>query len=337
MIFTKETWVVLPAFTFCFDLCLSHTSLRSALRRSTFIAIAPLIYILIYFLTFPGDKAGYYAGGLRAAAKIPHAWAVFSYLTPLQPSEFPVGVMEVLSLVIMGLLAWLGWRKCSFLMGIGFAFFFLPFLPILPVELLPSRYTMIPLIGFLIIICSGIQELLAVLNKWGRQIGIGVVGVLVFLMLWVNLIWLQGDGIDAQQYYALHARLLAEARAFLPYLPRDRPLVVVRLENENPLVTLSSHESYGIPKLYFQRQYAPYGLIDWAALLSYTLEPVGGPLYVEVSPDTIENRDYAVLGHIRGGFTFLPKEASTAREAIEIWKNRGAYVRILKPWERKFN
>jgi len=332
MPFLKETWVILPGFIFCFDLCLSRAPLRKALYRSALAGLAALVYVVIYFFAFPGDKDSYYSGGLKAAAKIPHAWAVFSSLTTLQPSEFPFGAIEAFSLLIIGALVWLGWRCRSSLMGVGLAFFLLPFLPILPVDFLPTRYTTAPLVGFLMMNCAGIRELIAALKGRQRRVSLGVVTALVLLVLAANLSWLQGDMVDARLFSDAHARLLAETRAFLPYLPRDRLIVAIRLENDNPLVELAARDPYGIPKLYYQRQYAPYGLISWSTLLSYTLDPLGGPLYVEVQPDEAGDSNYAVIGHVRGGFVQLPAEAPTAREAAAAWRSRPAYVRLVKPW-----
>jgi hypothetical protein len=331
-LFTVETWVVLPAFVFCFDLCLSRIHLRRALLHTLWVGIAPLIYILIYFLHPPIEKSVYYAGGLKAAVKVPHTWAVFSNLTPLYPLEFPFRSMEVLTLLMMGSLAWFGWRRSQPLMGIGFAFFLLPFLPILPVGFMTTRYTSIPLMGFLMIMCAGIRELLVSLKGWQQQLAVILVGAMVLLMLIANLAWLQGDMIDARRYADLHTKLLAEAQAFLPSLPRDRLIVAVRLENENPLLELAL-DSRGIPKLYYPRHLDPYGLIDWAALLSYLLEPTGGPLYVMASLDETKTSNYAVIGHIQGGFVVLPTDAPTAQEAALTWQNKLHQVRFLKPWQ----
>ncbi|MCI0530204.1 MAG: hypothetical protein L0Y56_22400 [Nitrospira sp.] len=331
-VFTKESWIVLPAFIFCFDLCLRQTSLQRALRNSLLVALAPLAYILIYVLVRPLDTVGYYAGGLKAVAKIPHAWTVFFNLTPLHPVNIPFGVPEIISLAIMGSLAWLGWRRRSTFMGIGFAFFFLPFIPVLPVAYLPSRYTTIPLMGFLMVAGAGVQELLASLKGWRQQVTMVAVGALILLMLAANLAWLQGDMVDAQRYYEAHDQLLAEARVFLPYLPQDRVIVAVRLENKNPLLELV-FDFKGVSKLYYPRHPDPYNLIDWAALLSYTLEPMGGLIYVEIPLDEAKTGDYLTIGHIQGNFVRLLTEAPTAYEAAVAWKSRPAYVRLLKPWQ----
>jgi hypothetical protein len=330
-LFTAETWVVLPAFVLCFDLCLSQIHLRRALLHTLWAGIAPLMYVFIYFLHPPIDRSVYYAGGLKAAVKVPHAWAVFSNLIPLYPLDFPFGSMEVLALLMMGSLAWFGWRRSQPLMGIGFAFFLLPFLPILPVGFMTTRYTSIPLMGFLMMVCAGVRELLLSLKGWQQWVAKVLVGAMVLLEFIANLAGLQGDMIDAQRYADLHTRLLTEAQVLLPSLPRDRLIVAVRLENENPLLELAL-DSKGVPKLYYPRHLDPYGLIDWAALLSYVLEPVGGPLYGIASLDETKTPNYTVIGHIQGGFVILPTDAPTAYDAALIWQNRHHYVRFLKPW-----
>lgn len=329
-LFAVETWVVLPAFVFCFDLCLHRVSFLKALYRSALVGLAPLIYVFIYFRNPPMDPNIYYTGGLKAATKIPHAWAVFSNLSVLYPLEFPFGTMEVFSLVVMSLLARLGWQQRNSLIGIGFAFFLLPFLPILPVAFMGSRYTAIPLIGFLMIVGAGVKELMTSLKGWWYQIARIAVSTLILLVLWANLGWLHGDRIDAQRASEAHAKLLAEAQAFVPGLPHDRFIVAIRLETENPLLQIALN-SQGVLKLYYPRHPDPYALINWAALFSYTLETRGGPIYIEVPFEEANTSNYIVIGHVQGGFVQLPAEAPTARDAAIAW-NRHHHVRVLKPW-----
>ena len=89
-------------------------------------------------------------------------------------------------------------------------------------------------------------------------------------------------------------------------LPRDLPLVALRLEAVNPLVELGSRESEGIPKMYFQRSAAPYGLIEWDVLITFVLDPLGGPIFERLRDGDSTAGSYAVIGHVPGGFERPP-------------------------------
>jgi len=143
-----------------------------------------------------------------------------------------------------------------------------------------------------------------------------------------GLAWLRGDLADADRRDEAHRRLLAEARAFVPHLPREGLILGARLERESPNHTLLESVE-GIPKAYYERTRHPYALIKWAPLFSYVLDPEGGPLYERVRPDA--GATWAVVGHIDGGFVLLPQGGTTVAEATEYWKNQGAFVEAFRP------
>jgi len=148
---TKESWVVLPAFCFTFDVCLSRLAPGRALRRAALVALAPLAYVAAY-LARPAIVPGtYLTGGIPALARIPHALAVFLDLRELVPAMPALGAAEIFAAAAFAALLLLGWRWRIPAAGVGLAFFLLPFVPILTVPFLTSRYTTIPLLGFLVV------------------------------------------------------------------------------------------------------------------------------------------------------------------------------------------
>ena len=232
---TKESWVVLPGFALAFDLCLSRLSFWRALRRAAVVSLAPLAYIAVYF-AHPAIVPGtYLTGGLAAAARVPHALAVFLDLRELVPAMPALGPAEIVaSLAFVGL-AGCGWRMGARSIGVGVAFFALPFLPILTVPFLTSRYTTIPLVGFLVVL-GGMADALLLRARESYRLALAVtVGALFAAQMALNLVTLQGDLEDAGRLDAVYRRLLAETEAFLPELPRDRALVAVRLDRADPL------------------------------------------------------------------------------------------------------
>jgi hypothetical protein len=328
----KESWVILPGLVAAFDLCLRREPLRRALLRAGAVAVPVAGYLLLYFAhpAIPADS--YFTTNPAAALKVPQAWAAFLGLSTLRPLDFQLGPRELMGVLVGAGLAWLGWRRRSALAGVGFAFALLPWVPVLPVGFLTTRYTAAPYAGFLLVMVASVRELLSGAGERVRRAAVAVVAALAILVQVAGLYWLAGDRADMRRYDDLHRALLAELDAFLPELERAPVLVVARLESANPLRELSL-EPQGTPKLYFPRPRDPYGLVDWPALLSYRLDPLGGPLYVEAEAATAAAaRDHAVVGHAGGRFVRLPVTGATAAESAAALARGGAVVRILKAW-----
>jgi hypothetical protein len=327
-IVTKESWVVLPGFVLAFDVFLAHTGPRRALVHSSLAASAVAVYLVLY-LRHPAIQPGdFFHAGAAGALKVPHAWAAFLGLRDLNPVAFPFGLPEGCGVAIMLLLGWLAWRRRWSLVGVGLAFFSLPFLPILPVGWMTSRYTTIPLLGFLIVIAASARGAIGEAPERWRLAGRMAAGSVALLLLLANLAWLRGDRTDAQRLWQAHRRLLREAEAFLPELPVGRPLVVVRAERENPLRALSL-ASEGVPKLYYVRTADPYALADWGALFSYLLEPRGGPMLVDAS-GSVGLGEYAVVAHVAGQFVRILPQFDSADGETAFWRAKGLPVTVLR-------
>lgn len=329
-VLTKESWVVLPGFVLAFDLFLSRASLRRALVRAGCAAVAVAVYLVIYFAHPAIAPAGFFAAGVSGALKVPHAWAAFLGLCDVRPVAFPFGFAEACALVTMVLLAVLAWRRAWRLVAIGFAFFLLPFLPILPVGWMTSRYTTIPLAGFLIVLAASLRGAISGLRPTWRRGALLGVGTVVLLLLGTNLAWLRGDRIDARRYWDLSRGLLGEATIFLAQLPLDRPLVVIRLEKVNPLIDLVL-SSQGTIKIYYARHADPYDLTDWSALFSYVLDARGGPLFLDVDDPQALSGAYAVIAHVEGGFVRLEPRATSVAAEVDAWRRQGTVVKVLRP------
>jgi hypothetical protein len=329
-----ESWVVLPAFVLAFDLGLGSRSLRTALRHGAVAAVPVLVYLAAYLKSPPVDFGTYYGNGIGGAVIIPHAWAAFCGLTTLRPLDIGFGTPEALALVTMGLCGWLGLRSRSRAMLVGMAFFLLPLLPVVPVPFMTTRYTTIPLAGFLLVAACASKELIHGLATHGArtrvvraaQWSIGVAAALLFL---AGLAWVRGETADRRRLDQLHQALLAEASAFAPELPRDRVLVSVRMEAANPLLELS-RTCQGLPKIYYPRHPDPYALIDTAAMWSWVFGVQGGPLLhypEEVSPDSSKP---FVFAHRDGGFVALGEEESVERA---LGLSQGFHSRVVAPWK----
>jgi hypothetical protein len=328
---TKETWVALPAFVVLFELVLSRSGWRSALRRGGLAALGPLAYVAGYFALPPIAPGSFFGAGIAGALKVPHALAVFSGLTDLRPMEFAFGPAEAAAVALAGVFGWLAWRWRSGAMAVGFGFFLFPLLPVLPVGWMTSRYTFMPLAGFLTVAAAAAD---AAVRRAGPRSRIPLtagLGLLACVVLAAGLAALRGDMADARSLSLVHGRLVAEAEAFAPGYPRQGAVVAVRLDRREPLRDLSQ-VLQGTAKTFFVRGDDPAGLADWAALLSYVLDPRGGPLLAAVRP-AAAGVTYTVVGYSDGGFVELPRQAATVEAEVAAWRTSGRTPRVLLPWQ----
>jgi hypothetical protein len=327
---TKESWVVLPGFCLAFDLWLRDVPLRRAVRNAAVVALAPFAFTIIYFINPAIAPGSYLTGGFAALGRVPHALAVFLNLRALVPALPTVGPAEVGATVVLAALLVFGWLKRNWCVGVGLAFFVLPFLPILTVPFLTSRYTTIPLLGLLMVLGGTATELIRLVRPPVRLALVAALGVLFATQLTLDLLTLRGDMADASRLDAAHRRLLAETRAFLTELPKDRVLVVVRLDRADPLRDLVESVA-GIPKAYFDRVRDPYGLIDWPSLLTFALDPNGGPVFEAVEPEAAGTASFSVLAHLDGGFRLITPLATSVPGEVRAWEARGFHPRVVRP------
>jgi hypothetical protein len=324
----KESWVVLPGFVLSFELLVHRVSWVRALRAGAVAAAAVVFYVGVYAID-PPISGSYYEASLAPAAKLAHAWAVFCGLGALDPSSTRFGPAEVAALLMMAALAWWGWRRRCALTGVGMAFYVLPFLPILTVGFLVTRYTAIPLAGFLLVMAAAGRAALELVSPSRRRAVLVLFAAVGVFYFGYGLWWLRGDMVDAERRDEAHRQLLAEARAFAPQLPRDLPILGVRLERESPNRALLA-QIEGVPKAYYERANHPYALIKWAPLFSLVLDAEGGPLFERCG--VAGDGRYAVVGHRSGGFMLLPAGAGVTRsESAEHWQAQGGVVECFQP------
>lgn len=323
----KESWVVLPGFVVCFELLLHRVGWGRTLAAAAISAGAVVAYVALYLIA-PPIASSYYAASLAPAAKLIHPWAVFIGLTPLDPSSTQLGAAEAVAALTIAALAWWGWRRRCPVTGVGLVLYLLPWLPILTVGFLVTRYTYIPAVGFLLVVAAAGRALVQLLpNRW-RRLGVAVMAVTAALYFGWGLRWLRGDMVDARRRDDAHRRLLAEARVFASQLPRDRLVFGVRLERDSVNRELLDLVE-GVPKAYYERTRHPYALIKWAPLFSYVLDAEGGPLYENARIGGDE--PFAVVGHRSGGFVRLPPGGATPAESATYWRERGGLVEYFRP------
>lgn len=326
-VLVKESWVVLPALVLVFERLLRRAAWWAAVRTAAVAAVGVAAYVAVYALN-PPIASSYYAASPAPAAKVPHAAAVFLGLTELDPSSTQLGWAEAAAALALAALLAAGWRRRRALAGVGLALFLLPFVPILTVPFLVTRYTYIPLVGFLMLAAGAAASLVEVLPADRRRAASAVIALVAVAFLGRGLLVIRGDYDDAARRDDVHRRLLAEAAAFAPQLPRQGLILGVRLESISPNRELLA-DVRGVGKAYYERSRYPYGLIRWAPLFSYVLDATGGPLYEECPVAVVE--PFAVVAHRPGAVSAPAAEAATAPLEAERWRGRGAPVAAFRP------
>ncbi len=327
----KESWVVLPGFVAVLELLVRRMPARRALRSAALAAAPAAAYAAWYFAHPAISPGAYYAGGLAAAAKLPHIWAAALGLARLRPAGWAFGPAEAVAAAAVAAAAWAAWRWRLAGVGYGLALMTLPVLPVLPVPTLTTRYTAAPWAGALLAGVSGLAALAAARPAWRRRAW-SAAAVLAIAAAISGAVRLGHEREDLARWVALHARLVAEARAAVSSLPAVSRLVAVRLERDDLLRGLPGTER-GLEKAYFVRVGAPYGLVEWADLLTFADAARGGRIWVaESQPPSPGRARFAVLAHRRGGFAILPASEPSAAEEAGLWRSRGVPVRLLRLW-----
>jgi len=332
---TKESWVVLPGFAAAYDLAFRRSELSSAIRTAAIWSVGPLIFVAGYLLRPAVETsyaAGYYSGGLRTAVKIPSTLAAFTGLVDFDTSSRRFGPAEWVALIALFSAAVLAFRTKSAALLVGGALFLLPLIPLAPVPVMGVHYGYASFAGFLLMV-GGLAMI--VVHRAEHHLARFVVAAVAYGLAAALMVWglsvMTGEAADATRRAQANHRLVAEAEDFAPNLPRDVALVCVRLEGL-VVSALLIEQVEGLPKTYFNRGSAPYGLVGWAELFSWVGEPHGGPLWREILPEDVGSGPFSVIGHAEGRFVELPVEDGTAAEAAARWSAKGFPVRVIRPW-----
>jgi hypothetical protein len=323
----KETWVMIPALVVALEVGQHRRSFGRALQTAVPFAIAAALYTGVYFVLFPPGGKSYYVWTLEPIAKVPHQLAVFFHLEQLVPLEMPFTWRGVVALGLVGGLAAVLWYRRQRPALVAMAVLILPVLPTLMVPYLPQRYTALPYAGFLLLIGLWYSQQDNQLDQpLFLRLGAGVVVAMVAVAGWLTV---RADLTDYSRISAAHARLVDEAREVLWAVEPKVPIVVVRAEQELPLLDVL-RSPQGLAKLPFTRPDDPYGLVDASALFDWALaeERV---LVEEMTdwPSTGLGKPGVVLLHRNGGFDVVEMtEPDVAGEAARL-RRRGLRLRVI--------
>jgi hypothetical protein len=329
-VFCKESWVMVAGLAVLFDLCVRETGWRRAVRTGVVLTVPVVIYVALYVVIFSG-RGEYYDLGSHVVTKIPHLWACFSLVGSLEPYQPGFGSLGALGLALMVGAAAVGLRARSRVVSLGFGWFFLSLLPILPVSWIPTRYTAVPLVGFVFVMAGVFRAL----GSWApthaqRAARVGIAAVAASTVC-VNMIWIRGELTDMWRQTALYDRLLGEVAELAPHLDDGRPLVCVRAEQNNLHNLLNLQGYAGIEKFQFIRQPGPYGLASWPALLTFARAGRGDELYLDTTPNEAVASDFLVVAHVEGRFELLEPSAASLSDEVKRWRDAGFFVRAVAP------
>ena len=235
----------------------------------------------------------------------------------------------VLASCAVGALMAIGWRNRSRAAVVGAAFLVIPLLPTLFVPFQPQRYTAIPYAGFLLLIAGAAHEMLGRLPERAVRPVTAVIVCVVALTGAASVRTARADLADWRLVSDAHARLLTEAKAVTPGLPLHEPVLVLRMEGNNPLYEITSH-SQGLIKPFFVRGSDPDGLIDAGALFDWVLDRddvIVRRLTLDEVPTGARGR---VLFHLPDRFRWLGHPVSRLKERVRSVRARRIRVRIIE-------
>jgi hypothetical protein len=228
-------------------------------------------------------------------------------------------------------IAALGLRRWNRAIVLGGSWFLISLLPILPVSWIPTRYTAVPLAGFVIAMAGVVQALYRLAPEARRRTARLGIAAVVVCALAVDLVWIRGDLADMRQLTRYYDRLILEAQTIAPHLAADLPLVCVRAENDNLQHRLHLTGYQGIEKFQYVRRTTPYGLASWPALFTYVRTGLGDELYLDPPAELHASARYAVVVHLPGRFEFVQPLAETLGAEVVAWEERGFSVRAIAP------
>jgi hypothetical protein len=325
---TKETWVVTVCIVVVLELAQHGATLRQALVSALPVAGLTVVYVALHFALLPGGT-GYFTWSLSPLAKIPHQMAAFLHLEPFALLASRTSAMGFVGLAVVAGFGFLVWRYDRVPAAVGASLLLLPQIPTLLVPYLPSRYTSVPYIGFLLLVVAGIRLACSGLTGLPRLVTVGTSAFLGAILTVAGALTVRADLLDMRRVSDAHARVLAEASRVADTLPVGVPIAVVRTEAENPLRDIAQSVS-GSPKLLYYRREDAYGLTDTAALFEWVL----GREDLTVRRWDDGGRRFAarpgvVLLHGAGGFTLSerrePDIGALGRGALAA----GAAIRFL--------
>jgi hypothetical protein len=325
---SKESWVVMPALGAVLEFHRTDGSLKRVARTIAPLLLLSTIYVAAYFVAFPGDK-DYYSWSLAVLAKLPHMFASFLYFEELMPMGFALGWRSILATLAVGTGVIYGLRRRSLPIAVGAAWIGLSALPVLLVAFLPTRHTMIPYAGFLLIVAALFEQLASEAPaRWRPVVPIGVAGMVALVVL-AGAAVVRADMVDYGRVSRATTQLLAETREVLPHLTFDQPVIVIRGEDSSPLhqVTVNPH---GRIKIWYPRHADPYGLVDAAALFDWTQ---GREASLVERVDDWQERLSGVPGwllvHRDGGFVQPAQAVDDVAGEARRWQEAGHRFRVV--------
>ena len=324
---SKETWVVTPALVVLLEVGQRRQGLIRALRTALPFIAAVVVYLFCYFVVFDLGGREYYQWSFAPLAKVPHQLAAFLQMEQLVPISIPFTWRGAVAVAVIVGLAVSCWHSRLRTALPAFGLFFLPTLPTLMVPYLPQRFTAIPFAGFLLVLSIWVAHQLRVV-PWRRAIQIGVVTV-VLLVLAASSFTVRADLEDYHRVSEAHRRLLGEAEEIAHVFERGVPVVVVRLERDQPLLEIFQSPR-GVAKLPYTRHNDPYGLIDTAGLFDWVLAGED-LLVVEVSesPSSWQDTPGMVIVHRSGGFEVVASGVVNLAQRADRWREHGYHPRVI--------
>ncbi len=333
---SKETWVVTPALVLALELLQRRRRGLAAFLPAALVTAAVLVYGAAH-VTLLSLGRPYFTVEAGVVAKLPQQLAAFLLLAPHRPAGFEFTWAGGVALALVAALAWWGWRRRSAAVGVGLVLLLLPTLPTLATPVLPLRYTAASFAGLVLAGAGGVAEVLGCLGPNWRRVGVVAAAAGSLAMgawgAW-RVFW---ELEDARRVADAHARLLNQASRIAPFLPVGAPVVVVSMEEVNPLADIAAAPA-GWPKPFFVRGNDPAGLVDSAALFAWSLREEGLDVsHIGDWGSPAARRPGRVLLYSAAGFRWMEGWTADAGAFAADLRAAGKAVRLIQvqPFQRQ--
>lgn len=275
---TKENWIVLPVVLGATLLVVRRETLRDAVAASTFGVLLAVVYVG-YFVVWPKlsgaltplDYSAEVSGPVGAVVKMLQVVAWYSGFGHPSSSGALGAVAGAVVVAVLAVAAVRGRRRDA---QLGLLLLVLELAPSLHFPVSPTRFNLLPLLGFWVAVAALAEQLVALRPRW-RSLVAGLVVIVVVL----QALYLRLEIRDYRWYGELHRQLVVYVGEIVELLPAPGVVVVLNAGDFNGPEAFR-HSVRGLPKYVYPKPGGMWDLIFFHSLAEFA----GRPFEVRLQP-----------------------------------------------------
>lgn len=327
---SKETWVVTPGLVLALELAQRRRRGLAALVPAALVTAAVLVYSVAHVALLSLGRT-YFAWEPGILATLPQQLAAFFLFAPHQPAGFELTLAGGAAVAVVGTMVWWAWRTRSAAVTLGLVLLLLPALPTLATPVLPLRYATASFAGLVLATGGAIAQVVCRRAPRWRFVGVAAATIVTLAALGWGATRVRLEVDDARRVSDLHARLLRQAARVARSLPEGVPVIIVSRDEPSPLAEIAAAPA-GWPKPYFVRGNDPAGLVDSAALLTWSCrDETLDVVHIGDWTGEAARRPGRILFYtLAEGFTWAEEWVPDAGALAAALRERGFGVRLVQ-------